>query len=318
MKIMYDLIILGAGPAGLSASIYASRYKINHIVIGNIFDGSVSKAHLIENWPGEKSIKGSDLIMKFYNHVKSLNTDVIQENIIGIEKERWSKAPMSKGLKGGFIITTDSNNVYKAKSILIALGTKHRKLNIPGEKRLLGKGVSYCAVCDGAFFKNKTVAVAGGSNSAAMAATMLSEHAKKVFMIYRGKPLRCEPIMAERLEKNPKVEIIYNTNAIKVLGNKKVEAVEIDKKYKGSHKIKLDGLFIAIGLVPSASMAESLGLEIDKDGYIVVDQGGLSSINGVAAAGDITNNSNKLHQIVTAVSEGAIATTSVYKYLKQR
>jgi thioredoxin reductase (NADPH) len=318
MKIMYDLIILGAGPAGLSASIYASRYKINHVVIGNIFDGSVSKAHLIENWPGEKSIKGSDLIMKFYNHVKSLNTDVIQENIIGIEKERWSKAPMSKGLKGGFIITTDSNNVYKAKSILIALGTKHRKLNIPGEKRLLGKGVSYCAVCDGAFFKNKTVAVAGGSNSAAMAATMLSEHAKKVFMIYRGKPLRCEPIMAERLEKNPKVEIIYNTNAIKVLGNKKVEAVEIDKKYKGSHKIKLDGLFIAIGLVPSASMAESLGLEIDKDGYIVVDQGGLSSINGVAAAGDITNNSNKLHQIVTAVSEGAIATTSVYKYLKQR
>jgi len=315
---MHDLIVLGAGPAGLSASIYASRYKINHIVIGNIFDGSVSKAHLIENWPGEKSVKGSDLIMKFYDHVKSLNTVIIQENVIGIEKERWSKPSISKRLKEGFIITTDANKVYKAKSILIALGTKHRKLNIPGEKKLLGKGVSYCAVCDGAFFKNKIVAVAGGSNSAAMAVTMLSEHAKKVYMIYRRGELRCEPIMAERLKKNPKVEIIYNTNVIKVSGSKKVESIEIDAKHKGKNEIKLDGLFIAIGLVPSASMAESLGVEVDGDGYILVDQGGMTNINGVAAAGDITNNSNKLHQIVTAVSEGAIAVTSIYKYLKQR
>jgi len=315
---MYDLIILGAGPAGLAVSIYASRYKINHIVIGNIFDGSVSKAHLIENWPGEKSIKGSDLIMKFYDHVKSLNTDVIQENIIGIEKERWSKPSASGISKGGFVITTDSDKVYKAKSILIALGTKHKKLNIPGEKRLLGKGVSYCAVCDGAFFKNKTVVVAGGSNSAAMAATMLSEHAKKVYMIYRGEALRCEPIMAFRLKKNPKVEIIYKTNVIKVSGDKKVESIEIDAKHKGKNEIKLDGLFIAIGLVPSASMAKNLGVEIDADGYIVVDQGGMTNINGAAAAGDITNNSNKLHQIVTAVSEGAIAVASIYKYLKER
>jgi thioredoxin reductase (NADPH) len=315
---MHDLIILGAGPAGLAASIYASRYKISHIVIGNIFDGSVSKAHLIENWPGEKSIKGSELVMKFYDHVKSLNIDVIQENIIGIEKERWSKSSEFEISEGGFIVTTDSNKVYKAKAVLIALGTKHRKLNISGEKKLLGKGVSYCAVCDGAFFKDKIVAVAGGSNSAAMAVTMLSEHAKKVYMIYRGETLRCEPIMKERLEKNPKVEIIYKTNVVKVSGVKKVESIEIDSEYKGKNEIKLDGLFIAIGLVPSASMAKSLGVEVDGDSYILVDRGGMTNVIGVAAAGDITNNSNKLHQIVTAVSEGAIAVTSIYKYLKQR
>ncbi len=300
-----DLIILGAGPAGLTASIYASRYKINHIVIGNIFGGSVSEAHLIENWPGEKSIKGSDLIMKFYDHAKSLGAEVIQEKVVSIEK-----------VDSKFTIRTDSNKAYKAKSILIALGTSHRKLNIPGEDEFLGKGVSYCAVCDGMFFKNKITAVVGGSNSAAMAALMLSEHSSKVYMIYRRASLRCEPVMAERLEKNPRVEIIYNTNVTRVLGDKNVEFVEIDNEYKGSNKIKVDGLFIAIGLIPSTSLVKSLGVEVNEDNYIVIDQSGATNIEGVYAAGDITNGSNGLHQIVTAAAEGAIAVASVYKYLK--
>jgi len=302
---MYDLIILGAGPAGLAASIYASRYKINHTVIGNIFDSSVSKAHLIENWPGEKAIKGSDLMAKFYDHAKSLGTEIIQKDVAAIKKT-----------DGAFSVRTGFNEIYKAKSLLVTLGTKHRKLNIPGEEEFLGKGVSYCAVCDGALFKNKTTAVVGGSNSAAMAATMLSEHADKVYVIYRGKPLRCEPIMLERLEKNPKVEIIYNTNATRIFGSRKVEFIEIDAEHKGSNKIKLDGLFIAIGVVPSVSLVKSLGIEVDKDDYIIIDQSGATNIKGVYAAGDITTGSNKLHQIVTAVSEGAIAVTSIYKYLK--
>ncbi|MCK4892028.1 MAG: FAD-dependent oxidoreductase, partial [Candidatus Pacebacteria bacterium] len=141
---MYDLIILGSGPAGLTASIYASRYKIKHIIIGSVFDGSLSKAHKIENWPGEKSIKGSELIIKFYKHAQSFGMEVKQEEIVEINQDN-----------GMFIVKTNINKTYKAKTILIAFGTKHIKLNISNEDKFLGKGVSYCAVCDGAFFKNK-------------------------------------------------------------------------------------------------------------------------------------------------------------------
>ena len=310
---MYDLIILGAGPAGLSASIYASRYKINHIVIGNIFDSSTSKAHLLENWPGEKSIKGLDLVNNFSDHAKDLGADIFQENVVEITKEVDSDSE-----KNIFTIKTNLDKVYQAKSILMALGTKHRKLNIPVEEEFLGKGVSYCAVCDGAFFKEKIVAVVGGSNSAAMAAMMLSEHASKVYLIYRKELLRCEPIMIDRLEKNEKVEIIYNTNVTKVSGDKKVELIEIDNEYNGSKKIKLDGLFIEAGSVPSASLIKGLEMKTDDSGYVVIDQSGATNIRGVYAAGDITNGSNGLRQIVTATSEGAIAATSIYKYLKEK
>ncbi len=307
---MYDLIILGAGPAGLSASIYASRYKINHIVIGNIFDSSTSKAHLLENWPGEKSIKGLDLVNNFHDHAKSFGVDILQENVVEIIKE------VNSGKKS-YSIKTNLGKTYQSKSILMALGTKHRKLNIPGEEEFLGKGVSYCAVCDGAFFKGKTVAVVGGSNSAAMAATMLSEHTAKVYLIYRKKPLRCEPIVLDRVEKNSKIEIIYNTNIVNVLGDKRVESVELDTEHNGKKELKLDGLFIEAGSVPSASLVRELEVGVDETGYIVIDQNGSTNIKGIYAAGDITNGSNGLRQIVTAVSEGAIAATSIYKYLKE-
>lgn len=308
---MYDLIILGAGPAGLSASIYASRYKINHIVIGSAFESSVSKAHLIENWTGEKSIAGSELMMKFYNHAKHLGADIIQESAVKIEKKENTESDSS------FIVRTGKDKIYESRALLIALGTKHRKLNISGEEEFLGKGVSYCAVCDGAFFKNKTVVVVGGSNSAAMATMMLSEHASKVYLIYRKKPLRCEPVMLERLEKNPKVEIIYNTNITEVLGDKKIESIKLDKEYNGDVKFNLDGLFIEAGSIPSTSLIKELGVEVDENNYIKINQDGSTNIKGIYSAGDITNGSNGLRQIVTAVSEGAVATASVYGYLKK-
>jgi len=304
---MYDLIILGAGPAGFSASIYASRYKINHVIIGSIFDSSTAKAHLLENWPGEKSIKGFDLVNNFQNHAKGFGVEIFQENVVEIKKEN-----------NIFTIKTNLDKIYQAKAILIALGTKHRKLNIPGEAEFLGKGVSYCAVCDGPFFKEKIVAVVGGSNSAVMAATMLSEHAQKVYLIYRGKPLRCEPLVLERVENNPKIEIVYNTNIVKVSGEKKVESIEIDNEYQGSKEIKLDGVFIEAGSVPSVSLLKDLEINVDEAGYIIIDNDGSTNTKGVYAAGDITNGSNGLRQIITAASEGAIAATSIYKYLKEK
>jgi thioredoxin reductase (NADPH) len=303
---MYDLIILGAGPTGMAASVYASRYKINHLVIGNVFNGSLAKAHKIENWPGEKSISGSDLVVKFYEHAKSLGAKVVEEEVVEVSRSN-----------GIFTIKTNSNKTYQSRAILIALGTRHRKLNVPGEEKFLGKGVSYCAVCDGAFFKGKTVAVVGGSNSAAMAAEMLSERAEKVYVVYRKQPMRCEPVILERLEKNSKIEIVYNTNIIKVAGDKKVELIEIDNKYNGSNEIKIDGLFIEVGSVPFIDLAKELGVKIDKSGCIIIGASGATNIEGVYAAGDITNGSNGLRQIVTAVSEGAIAATSIYGYLKK-
>lgn len=305
-EFMDDLIILGAGPAGLSASVYASRYKISHLVIGNVFDSSLFKAHRIENWPGEKSISGADLIAKFCEHAKSLGVEIATEEVVEVIKENKS-----------FIIKTNLNKTYQSKAILVALGTKHRKLNVSGEDEFLGKGVSYCAVCDGVFFKNKIVAVVGGSDSAAMAAEMLSEYTEKVYVIYRKQPMRCEPFILERLEKNPKIEIIYNTNITKVAGDRKVELVEIDKEYNHSGKIKLEGLFIEVGAVPFIDLAKELEVEIDKSGCIIIDAGGATNIGGVYAAGDITDGSNGLRQIVTAVSEGAIAATSIYGYLKR-
>src|SRR5680860_16238 len=304
---MYDLIILGAGPAGFSASIYASRYKINHVIIGSIFDSSTAKAHLLENWPGEKSIKGFDLVNNFQNHAKGFGVEIFQENVVEIKKEN-----------NIFTIKTNLDKIYQAKAILIALGTKHRKLNIPGEAEFLGKGVSYCAVCDGPFFKEKIVAVVGGSNSAVMAATMLSEHAQKVYLIYRGKPLRCEPLVLERVENNPKIEIVYNTNIVKVSGEKKVESIEIDNEYQGSKEIKLDGVFIEAGSVPSVSLLKDLEINVDEAGYIIINNDGSTNTKCVYAAGDITNGSNGLRQIITAASEGAIAATSIYKYLKEK
>lgn len=310
---MLDLIIMGAGPAGLTASIYASRYKLNHLVVGNVFDGATTKAHLVENWPGEKSIRGYDLIMKFYEHAKNLGAEIIQESAVEVKIEKG----LNSFSRCHFIVKTENNKIYEAKSLLVALGAKSKKLNILGEDKFLGKGVSYCAVCDGAFFKNKIVGVVGGSNSAAMAAMMLSEHTEKVFLIYRGQSLRCEPIISERLDKNSKVKIIYNTNVTMIGGEKKVEFIELDNEYEGKKTLKLDGLFIEAGSVPFANLIRKLGVKTDQNGFVVIDQNGATNVDGVYAAGDIANGSKGLRQIITAASEGAIAATSVYKYLRK-
>lgn len=310
---MYDLIIIGAGPAGLTASIYASRYKLNHLVVGNIFNGAMTKAHLVENWPGEKSIKGYDLIMKFYEHAKSLGAEIIQESIVEVKM----RDGLNSSLRGYFIIKTENNKIYEAKSLLVALGAKSKKLNIPGEDKFLGRGVSYCAVCDGTFFKNKIVGVVGGSNSAAMAAIILSEHANKVFLIYRGQSLGCEPVIVEKLEKNSKVKMIYNTNVTMISGEKRVEFIKLDNEYEGKKTLKLDGLFIEAGSIPFVNLIRKLGVKTDQNGFIIIDQSGATNVDGVYAAGDITNGSNGLRQIITAASEGTIAATSVYKYLRK-
>jgi len=302
---VYDLIILGAGPAGLAASIYASYHKVSHLVIGDIIGGTATEAAKIKNWPGSDVISGAELMQRFRHHAESLGGKILQAKIASLKKN------------GEFFKVQTGEGSFDAKTLIVALGTRRRKMNIPGEDKLLGKGVSYCATCDSIFFKNKTVAVVGGGNSAAMAAMLLAEHAAKVYLIYRGAELRCQPASTDQLCKNPKVAIIYNTNVLEVNGDKKVESITLDKDYQDSKTLKVDGIFVEIGAMPSSDLLNEIGVKLNEQGYIVVDQWGKTNVPGVYAAGDIISNTPGFNQIITASADGATAVNAVYKYLKE-
>ncbi|MFZ5366115.1 MAG: NAD(P)/FAD-dependent oxidoreductase [Patescibacteria group bacterium] len=315
---MYDLIIIGLGPAGLTSSIYASRFRIKHLLIGSSLGGAMALAFSVENYPGFEKISGLELAKKMESQAKNLGAEILVDEVVKI--------------KGGpsFTVETASGRKFQAKNLIVATGTKRRQLGIPGETEYLGRGVSYCSTCDAPFFKDKVVAVIGGSNAAAMGAVHLSSFAKKVYLLYRGKPLRAEPAWVEKVEKTPRITVIYETNIKKILGYKdikilseeekapsidRVAAVELDKPYKGKRLLPVDGVFVEIGGVPGAELVKPLGVELNEKGFIKVGADMATNIAGIFAAGDVANASGELQQIVTAVSEGAIAAASVYQNL---
>lgn len=300
----YDLIIIGAGPAGLTASIYASRYKIKHLVIGSQLGGAMSWASSIENYPGFKKITGMELTKKMVEQTKALGGEIK----IGQIKEIRAI--------GDFRVVGEDREKYLAKTLIIATGMQRQKLGVSGEEKYLGKGVSYCATCDAALFRDKTAAVIGGSNAAVTSAIHLTEFASKVYIVYRKKPLRADPIWIDKAQKNSKIELIYETNVTQILGDeKRVTGVKIDQPYQGKSQLILDGVFIEIGGVPGTELVKPLGVELDENGYVKVKPDMSTSITGIFAAGDIANVAGELQQIVTACSEGAIAATSVYRWL---
>lgn len=301
----YDLAIIGSGPAGLSASIYASRYGISNVVIGGVPGGLSSQTHEIGNWLGTQKISGFDFAQNATEHAKSCGTEIISALVDEIRKEDAFKLFLSDGKK------------IEAKTILLALGTKHRKLGVPGEKEFFGKGVSYCATCDGFFYKNKTVAIVGGNDAAAGAAAYLGNIAEKVYLIYRGEKLRCESFWSMAIEKNEKIKILYSTNIKEIRGNEKVESIVLDNPFEKSENLSVSGVFLEIGSDPNTDLAKKLGIEFDEEGYIKIDPSGKTNIKGIWAAGDITTGSDKFKQIVTAAAEGAIAAQSIQKFLKK-
>ena len=301
---MKKLAILGAGPAGLTASIYASRYNVDHILIGSEIGGYLNEIHKIENYPGIPSISGFELSQKMKEHVESLGSKVTQGSVVGLKK-----------IEGGFEIETDQEK-YQAENIIFSIGTVFRRINIPGEKELTGKGISYCATCDGPFFKNKKVVVVGGGNSAAVAVLILSEFADHIDLIYRGEELKCAPTFKDQMDKSDKINIIYNANITEIKGENKVEKIILDKEVNGSNEMEVDGVFIEIGSDPNISLVAPLGVELDEKNYIKTNQNQSTNIEGFFAAGDITTNSNGFRQIITAASEGAIATLAVYEKIK--
>lgn len=307
VKNIYDLIIIGAGPAGLNASLYASRYGIKNTIIGGIPGGLTSQIHEIGNWLGSPAISGFNFVQNTTAHVKQFGVEPINSLVDEIKKTEGDI----------FDILLANGSSLSTKTILIATGSKHRKLGAVGEKEFLGKGVSYCATCDGFFYRDKVVGVIGGSDSAVSAAVFMADIAKKVYLIYRGEKLRAENFWIVAAEKNKKIEIIYNTNVKKINGTTKLEEVELDNIYQGANSLKLDGLFVEIGFIPSTEIVRDLGIELDEEGYIKIEKDGKTSLSGIWAAGDITTGSNKFKQIITAASEGAIAANSIQEYLRK-
>lgn len=304
---IYDLAIIGAGPAGLSASVYASRYGISNVVIGGIAGGLTTQTHEIGNWLGTEKIAGFEFAQKAQDHTKSYE----KAEMIGAMVDDIDQVDEK------YVLFLSDGKKIEAKTILLAMGTKHRHLGAPGEKEFAGKGVSYCATCDGFFYRGKTVAVVGGNDSAAGAAVYLGDIAEKVYLIYRGEKIRCETFWGQSIAKNPKIEMILMTNVKEIKGQQKVEELILDSPYKNSESLKVDGIFVEIGSDPNIDLTKKLEIETDSDGYIKIDPSGKTSKKGVWAAGDITTGSDKFKQIITAASEGAIAAHSIQEFLKK-
>jgi thioredoxin reductase (NADPH) len=300
----YDVLILGSGIAGMAAAIYAVRYNLKTIVVGQSVGGAGNLAGHIENWPGFIG-SGAELMNKIYEQAKDAGAEFLQAEISAVSKEAK-----------GFSIEVNGKKL-NAKTVILALGMQHRKLGVKGEKEFTGKGVSYCATCDGMFFKDKIVMVIGGSDSAAKAALYLSEIAKKVYVSYRKSEMRCEPISLKKIHGRKNIEINYFTNPVEVLGDKKVTGIVLRKEDDGKTedvRVDVDGIFVEIGASPVIEVVHPLGIKIDEKGFIVIDRKCKTNVEGVYAAGDNTDTSFK--QLVVASAEGAMAAKSAHEFLK--
>ncbi len=302
-KEVYDLIVIGGGPAGVTAAIYAARYKLNTLLISKEIGGQMLEAHKIENYPGFKSISGKELADKFKEQLKYLNIPVKEVRVDGLQKSEQ-----------GFIVGTAEEEAIEGKALILALGTERRKLNIPGEKEFLGKGVSYCAVCDGPFFKDKVVGVVGGGDSAASSAVLIAKYAKKVYILVREAEMIASPSWLDEIKEHENIEVLYNKSVKEIEGDKMVSSIV----FEDGEELKIDGLFIEIGSIPATALAKEIGVKINDKGYIIVDERQATNVDRVYAAGDITTGSNKFRQIATAIAEGAIAANSAYENLKKK
>lgn len=309
----YDFIVVGAGGTGLAAAMYAARLKLKTLVLGHPHStelsvgGVITTTNIVENYPGFMKISGKELAKEIEQHARSYDlVEIKEEQVIEIKKSNE-----------GFIVKTNKSE-YKSKTLLFATGTKLRKLpeSVKGSREFENKGISYCALCDGPLFKDKVVAVIGGSNSAAKNALFLTEYAKKIYMIYRGEQIRPEPINLERIKKNKKIEIITKTNVKEVKGDKIVVSIVLDRPYKGKKELQVDGVFIAIGHMVLSDLAKQLGVELNKAGEIKINHlNSETNVPGVYAAGDVTDKPFK--QLITGVADGCTAAYSAYEYIKK-
>ena len=298
MSQILDLIICGGGAAGLTSAVYAARSGLDFVLIdiSSSMGSQITQTSDVDNYTGFEKVNGMELVMKFYEHAKALNAPMINDEVQEISKEN------------GIFTVKCAQGEYKSKTVIYCSGASHRELGVKGERELLGRGVGYCAVCDGFFYRNKTVVVVGGGNTAVTDALYLSKICKKVILVHRRDSLRAEKILVERLENAENVELMFNSEVAEILGEKGADGVLL----KSGDKIDCDGVFIAVGIVPRSDTVKNLA-ELDDNGYIVADESGRTSLDGLFAAGDVRT--KELRQIITACSDGANCVDSVNKFL---
>ena len=302
---MYDIIIIGAGPAGMTAAIYAKQARKNVLVIEKeTYGGQILKADKVKNYPGYLEISGFELATKLYDQMSKYNVEFTIENVVEIKNENEYKT-----------IITDKNT-YKSKAIIIATGAKNRKLGLKKEDKLISKGVSYCATCDGMFFKNKTVAIYGGGNNAIDDALYLSDIAQKTYLIYRQKEFKIDSDNLEKLKSKNNVEFILDSLITDINGTSSLESITVTNNETNESKvIDTDGLFIAIGHIPVTNMLKGL-IKLNEKGYIISNEDCTTNIDGIFVAGDIKEKS--IRQLTTACSDGTIAALNACKYINQK
>lgn len=304
MTLIYDVAIIGAGPAGMTAAVYASRANLKTVMIERgIPGGQMVNTEEIENYPGFQSILGPDLSAKMFDHAKAFGAEYQFGDVRSIERQE----------DGTFIILYGKKEL-QAKSIIIATGTKYRKIGIPGENEYAGRGVSWCAVCDGAFFKQKELVVVGGGDSAVEEAMYLTKFADKVTVIHRRDRFRAQQIIQDRLFANKKIDVLWNHTVEAVQGDAKVSSLRIKDVHSGEEKeFKTDGMFVYVGMDPITEPFLNLGIT-DEKGYIITDENMKTAVPGIYAAGDVRD--KFLRQVVTATGDGSIAAQEVYHYLE--
>ena len=300
---MYDLIIIGSGPAGLSAAVYGKRAGLNLLIIEEkpMSGGQILNTYEVDNYLGLPGISGFDMGMTFRQHAEKLGAEFLEATVHSVEE------------RGDYRCVYAGNQELETRTVIFATGAEHAKLGVPGEEELNGMGVSYCATCDGAFFRNQTVAVIGGGNVAVEDAILLSRTCKKVYVIHRRDELRADKILQEKLFACENVEIIWDTVPLAIEGENKVTALKIQNKKTGEEQqISLEGVFVAVGIVPNTELVQGL-VKVDEGGYISAGEDCAASVPGIFAAGDIRT--KQLRQVVTAVADGANAVISAERFL---
>ena len=301
----YDLVIIGSGAAGLSAAIYAARYKMKSLIIEGEFGGETATAGKIDNYPGAPAIDGYDL-------VKTMRTQAEES---GVEvKEGWAKE-IAKD-EECFEVKTDKES-YHAKTVVIAIGSKRRHLGLPNEKELTGRGVNYCVTCDGPLYGKKIVAMIGGGDSSVKGVNFLGAYADKIYLLMRGKEVLAEPVNLDQMKAlGDKVEILPETEIKELVGKDKLEKLVLSKEYNGSTDLVVDGIFVEIGFDPDTTFAQQLGIDLDEKNYMKSDNMMRTNVPGIFVAGDATNMFEGFKQDITAAATGSVAATGAYDYYK--
>lgn len=301
----FDVVVVGSGPAGLSAGMYAGRFDLKTVVIGSQLGGYASLSGTIYNYPGIKNADGYSLAKTMKEQAKEFGTIFYDENVLSIKKD------------GNFFVTEIKGKQIKSFAVIIATGSERKKLEIEGEDKYEGKGIHYCVTCDGPIYSGKEVVVVGGGNSAVKGAILISEYASRIYMIVRGKELKAEPANMNILNKiSDKIQFLYETNIVGFEGNGKLKKVLLDKEYNDSKELSIDAVFVEIGSRPVNALAKDLGVFVDEKGYVPTNGKMETNISGVFVAGDLSDLFGSFKQNITASATGSSAANSAYKYIK--